>query len=192
MIKFNARVDIAQARRSLDLIKTEVDKAAARALERVGVTTRKEASDAIRQRLAIKAGTAKEQIKVTRPYGSKRLVRDIVASGKPIAIRDYGARRTKRGVTFKVTKGSKRKIYVAKGNKGFISDRFGGHVFARTEADPPGPRKGRIRKVFGPSLPQYFVTRFVRERMERVAATRWPIEFAREINFRRQRAAGAG
>lgn len=189
-MKLNVRLDIAEARASLKLIKSEVDKGAIRAMQRVATTVRKEASDSIRQRLALKSATVKDQIKITRPYGSTRLVRDIVASGKPIAIRDYAARRTSKGVTYRVAKGGKRKVYMAKGNRAFIVDRFGAHVFVRTEPDPPGPRKGRVRKVFGPSLPQYFVTRFVRTRMARIAAERWPIEFAREMNFRTQRAAG--
>lgn len=190
MIAFNVKVDIDRARRSLNLLKKEVDKGAIRAMERVATTVRKEASTDIRSRLAIKAAIAKDQIKTTRPYGTQRLVRDIVASGKPIPLRDYGARTTRRGVTYKVSKQAGRKVYRAKGNAAFIIDNKGAHVFVRTEPDPPGPRKGRIRKVFGPSVPQYFVTRFIRDRMTRVVQTRWPIEFAREMNFRRLRAEG--
>lgn len=190
MIKLSVRADIAAARRSLTSLRGEVDKAAARAMERVATTVRKEAGTDIRSRLAIKASLAKDQIKVRRPFGTKRLVRDIVASGKPIALRDYNARKTNRGVTYRVSKQGSRKVYQAKGNAGFIVDRKGGHVFVRTQPDPPGPARGKIRKVFGPSVPQYFVTRFVRERMRRIAATRWPIEFQREIRFRQMRAAG--
>jgi len=118
----------------------------------------------------------------------RALIFDIVASGKPLPLREYGARMTKRGATFQVKKGTARRVYQRQGQPGFILPRFGSNVFVRTSPEPPGPPKAKIAKVYGPSIPQYFVTRFVRERMERIARERWPIEFEREVRFRVQRA----
>ena len=187
MIKFVIKMDIAKARADLAHIRKEVDKGAIKAIERVAITVRKIATTAIRENLALPAANIKSHFYLTRPYGTTRLVRDLVVTGSPVSIRDYSARRTTRGVTYRVSKRGRRKVYVAKGNKAFILDRYGEHVFARVEPDPPGPRKGRIRKVYGPSLPQYFVTKRIMRTLLVTAAERWPIEFAREMKYRRSR-----
>lgn len=189
MLKFSVKSDIAAARRTTLLAQKEIERAAMRALDRVSTTVRRTAADSIGSKLALRKGDIRKQVTIARPLGRAKLVRDIVASGRPVPLRDYQARRTKKGVTFKVARAGQRKLYKAKGNAGFIVDRKGGHVFVRTEPDPPGPQKGRIRKVYGPSLPQYFVTRYLINAMRRVVAQRWPIEFAREIKFRSSRAA---
>jgi hypothetical protein len=178
-------MDIDRARRDLAHMREQVDKGAIKSIERVAITARKFATQHIQQRLALPSRVIKSKIYLSRPYGSNRLVRDIVASGEPVSIRDYTARKTKRGISYRVSKGASRKIYKAKGNLGFIIDKFGGHVFARTEPDPPGLRKGRIRKVYGPSIPQYFVTRTVLNLIRHTVQERWPIEFTREMKYRR-------
>lgn len=190
MIKLNVKLDIAETKASLAGLEKEIDKAAMRALDRVATTVRKEAADGIGERLNLKKGTIKSGITKRAPFGKGRFVRDVEAKGSPVPIGQYAANQTRRGATYKVKRGGPRKVYRAKGNAGFIIDRYGRNVFVRTEPDPPGQKKGRIRKVFGPSITQYFVTRFMRNRMLTVAKERWPIEFAREVKFRKQRAAG--
>jgi hypothetical protein len=175
-MRYSTKVDLTQVRRySGEVQKKYVPAAAGIALKRVGNTARKEAAVTIRERLAIKASVAKGALTMKR-VGSTRVL--IIASGDPIPLRDYGARMTRRGATFRVARAGKRKVYRRQGRAGFILPSKGGHVFARIEADPPGPQKARIAVAYGPSIPQYFVTKVVINVMERVARERWPVEFS--------------
>lgn len=176
MMKYDVRLDLLEVRKyATEVQKKHIPAAAGIALKRVGKTVRKEASLKIRERLAVNAAVAKGAIKVQRIGNGMTIW--ITASGKPIPLRDYQARRTRRGVTYRVSRLGRRKRYERQGRKGFILDAKGGHVFVRVEDDPPGKEKGRIQKVYGPSIPQYFVTKIVREAMMQTAKDRWPIEF---------------
>lgn len=187
MIRVNVKLQIDQARKDFSRLGQQVNRAAAVALNRTAITARKEADQEVRKRLNLKSGTVKDALRIDK--ARKRLVVEIVASGKPIALRDYGANRTKKGVTFKVARSQPRRLYKRQGRAGFKVDKFGGHVFVRVGPNPPGRADAPIKKVYGPSIPQYFVTRFVRERMTRIAMQRFPIEFARELKFRASKAA---
>ena len=188
MIKFNVKLDIQSARASLKGMEKEVNKAAIRALTRVATTARKEADQEIRQRLTLSSGTVKQALKITKHRGV--LIVDIDATGKPIALREYKARETRNGVTFQVAKGKPRKVYKRQGRAAFVIDKYGRHVFVRTGVDPPGKAKAPMQKVYGPSIPQYFMTKIVIGRLNRVTAQRWPIEFEREIAYRIGKAKG--
>jgi len=182
VIKVDIKADIAQAKRSLGMLERDVNKAAGRALNRVATTARKYADQTIRQRLNLKSTVVKAGLNIRTPMvgGHRQLIRDITASGRPIPIRDYGARGTRRGVTYAVKRGA-RKVYSRGAYKGFIVNKYDGHVFSRIEPDPPGPARAKIKKAYGPSLPQYFVTRLVIATMRRTVRERWPIEFRRAI-----------
>lgn len=186
MIKVNVKLDIEQARASLTGLRKEVNKAAIRALERVATTARKEADQEIRERLKLSSAAVKNALKITK-YRNV-LVVDIDATGKPIALREYSARETRQGVTFQVSKSKPRRVYRRQGRTAFLIDKYGRHVYVRVTPDPPGKPKAKIQKVYGPSIPQYFVTKLVTGRMERVAIARWPIEFDRELAYRVARA----
>lgn len=179
-MQYSARLDITGIKRlASDAQRKHIPVAAATALKRVATTVRNVGAVTIRQKLAVSAAVAKGALKVERS-GSK-LVIYIVASGKPIPLRDYQARKVKAGVSYRVARAGKRKRYRAKGRAAFIIETKGGHVFVRTEDDPPGPQKGRIRKVHGPSVPQYFLTKAIIRAMTKTARERWPIEFAAAI-----------
>lgn len=184
MIKFSVKLDIQRARKELASDQKEVNKGAARALQRVAITGRKVADQTIRQRAQLKSGVVKESLDVRIPYGSRTLIRDIVATGKPIPLRDWNARGTRKGVTFAVVRGA-RKVYTRQGEKAFMVDRLGRHVFVRVTPDPPGPEKAKIAKVYGPSITHRFRTRQVQEAIDRAARARWPIEFDREMAYRK-------
>lgn len=197
MPRITVRFDIRAFQRTLnDLQKKQVPKAAKIALGRVATTVRKVVSQRIRERLNIKSAAAKAAITIRR--NARVLVISIEAKGKPIPIRDYGAKATKRGVTFKVVRGGERKLYSNKYGPGFIVAKAGGHVFARVEPEPRGIRRAlgkraRIRKVYGPSVPQYFVTQLITQVMVRTARERWPLEFAaawRGLGIRQSRRSG--
>lgn len=170
-------------------LEREVNKAAGAAMQRTAVTVRKEADQGIRKGLNLKSSAVKANLRIGRPFGNARLVRDVEASGKPIPLIQYGARETKKGVSFAVARGrGNRKVYQRQGRKGFIgTGKLPGRVFVATAANPPGPRNAPIKQVYGPSIPQYFVVRALQRRMTTVAGERWPIEFKRELEFRRRR-----
>jgi hypothetical protein len=107
----------------------------------------------------------------------------IIVSGSPIPLRDFSARPSKKGVTFQVGKGRARRVYMREGNKGFIIDRIGGHVFVRVGPDPPGAEKAPIKKVYGPSLPQAFSTRKQREAAIKRAQEVWISELRANARF---------
>jgi hypothetical protein len=184
-MKFNVQFDIARARREVKATQKQINAGAARALQRVAVSVRKASDQKMRETLALPSKAVKNALDIKAPAGQKTLVREVVATGFPIPIRDYSARRTQRkGVTFKVLKGGPRKAWQVKGRKGFIIDRLGGHVFARSGEDPPGPAKAPIKKAYGPSITQRFRTKQVQGVMDATARARWPIEFEREMKFR--------
>ena len=181
MIKVNVKVDIDRLKMQFAHAKQEVNRAAGAALQRVAITARKAADQAIRQRVTLKSADVKGAITVVFPYGRGTLIRDIQAVGDPIALKYYAARKTRRGVTFAVVKG-KRRVYKRQGQKAFIIDSLGGHVFVRTGSKHDAP----IKKVFGPSLTQRFGTRAVLYKIESTVNERWSIEFDRQISYRRQ------
>ena len=182
MVALNVRFDLNDFKREIDAKgRKQVDKAAAIALKRVATTVRKVASQSIRERLAIGAAVAKKAITIRR--SGNKLTLFIEASGKPIPIRDYGAKAGKRGVTYKVSKSKGRKLYENKYGKGFIVAKAGGHVFIRVEPEPKGikrlfRKRAKIVKAYGPSVPQYFVTRIIRQLLIAKTRERWPVEFA--------------
>jgi hypothetical protein len=108
---------------------------------------------------------------------------EVRVSGKPISLRDYAARQTKKGVTFKVSKQGARKRYVRKGQNSFIVNRFGGHVFTRIGADPPGPTTVPIKKAAGPSLPQFFSTKKMQQQVIHPTRDFWIRELQSNIRF---------
>lgn len=104
-------------------------------------------------------------------------------SGKPIPLRDYEARQTTRGVSFRVSKLKSRRVYTRQGRKAFIVNSLGGHVFVRTGPDPAGPQRAPIKRVMGPSIPQFAVTRKEREAIIAFARQFWAVELQRNIRF---------
>jgi hypothetical protein len=164
-----------------DVRRNRVPRAAGAALQKTARSVTKTADQEIRQRWALSSAVVKKAL-TTERYNNRLMVA-VVATGSPIPLRDYQARMTKMGATFRVVKAGGRKLYKRLGNAGFIIDRFGGHVFVRIEPDPPGPRKGRIKTVYGPSITHYFVSRFIRTRMDATANETWPKRFAEELNY---------
>lgn len=108
---------------------------------------------------------------------------EIIYAGKPFGIRDFDARETAKGVTFKVARVGRRKLYVRRGNKGFTVDRLGGHVFTRVGPDPKGPAKAPIKKAVGPSIPQFAATKRVQADLIKYAQDFWARELERNIRF---------
>src|SRR5688572_2340900 len=109
MLKLDVKVDLHRLRREMQGFEKDVNKAAAVALNRVATTVRKEANQDIRKSLNLSASVVRANLNVVRPYGNRLIIRDVVASGDPVPLRDYQARMTRKGATFKVKKGAGRK-----------------------------------------------------------------------------------
>lgn len=151
-------------------------RAIVRGLNKTAANVQVSASLAIRKRRALPAKTVKQAMAI-RKATSTRLVSTLVVTGRPIPLRDYAARQTKKGVTVAVTPG-KRKLVEHNGNKGFIVGKIGGHVFARE-----GTGRLPIKKLFGPSLPSTFVQAEVRRAWTATAQEAMPKRLAEEMRF---------
>lgn len=154
-------------RRVDELLRTLPDKyarpALVRALNKAAENVRVAASKAIREKRSLSAKTVRDAFSLDRANPSK-LVATIKVTGKPVPLKEYKARQAKRlGVSVMVTPGARKRINY-NGNKAFISDRMGGHVFARE-----GKERLPIKQLFGPSLPSTMLNAEVRKAWEATA-----------------------
>jgi hypothetical protein len=186
-------VDIKPAKDYLNrLTKRELPRVIGRSLDRTAASGKTFLSRSLRERLALKKAVVDKGISKRRSSEIQNITAlnlgrawfEIRASGKPIPLKDYGARATaRRGVTYQVSRKAGRRTYRAKGNLAFIVERFGSHVFVRTGPNPPGPRGAPIRKVFGPSLPQTFRTKRERNALIAHCEQVWATEIIRNARF---------
>jgi hypothetical protein len=186
-------VDIKPAKDYLaQLTKRELPRVIGRSLDRTAASGKSFLSRSLRERLALKKAIVDKAISKRRSGEIQTITAldlgrawfEIRASGDPIPLRDYGARATaNRGVTYQVSRRGGRKSYRAKGNLAFVVARFGGHVFVRTGADPPGKAKAPITKVFGPSLPQAFRTKREQNALIAHCERVWAEEVIRNARF---------
>lgn len=147
-----------------------------RGLNKTAGNVRTSASGAIRQRRALSAKVVRDALAIKKAT-KDNLVSSLVVTGKPIPLKDYQASQTKRGVTAKVSPG-KRKLVSHRGNRAFIVDKIGGHVFAR-EGKPRLP----IKKLFGPSLPATFLQQQVKQAWTAAANDALPKRMAEEAKY---------
>lgn len=190
MLKLTA--DTSAARGYLrDLERSEIPKVIGRTLNRTASSVKSRASREMRQRINLKKAVIDQAISSRRSneiqnltaLGLGRAWFEVRYSGKPFGIRDFDARGTKKGVTFKVARVGRRKLYVRQGNKGFTVQRLGGHVFTRVGPDPPGSAKAKIKKASGPSIPQFAATKRVQADLIKYAQEFWARELERNIRF---------
>lgn len=184
--------DTSRARAYLkQLEREEIPKVIGRTLKRAAKTLKVHASREMRQRINLKKSVIDAAISTRRSNEVQNLMAlalgrawfEIRYSGKPFGIRDFAARQTSRGVTFKVARKGRRKTYVRDGNKGFFVQRFGGHVFTRVGIDPPGSARAKIKKASGPSIPQFAATQRVQKDLIKHARDFWARELERNIRY---------
>lgn len=137
--------------------------------------------------LTISASGAKRALKVIRAHRG-RLIASVIASGKPINVIDFGARKVGAGVS--AAPAGTRRTFVG----AFIARMPSGKrlVVRRKQAaatsggtDSKGrQRKGRlpVRGLWGPSLPKIVLNAQLQRVMRRVADARWRINFDRELS----------
>jgi hypothetical protein len=168
------RPDVTAAKAYLkQLEQVEIRRVVGRALTRSAAAAKTFSSRKLRERINLPKVLIDQAIRTRRSNevrGIKSLDLEtawfeIRWSGHPFALRDYAARPTRKGVTFKVARNGPRKLYMRQGRAAFIVEKLGRQVFVRVGADPPGPRKAKIVKVFGPSIPQFAMTKREREQL---------------------------
>jgi len=170
------RFDASEAIKNIESLNGRSRRAIVRALNKTAANVRTSASSAIRRRRALSAKVVREALAI-RKAKPDRLVSSLVATGRPIPLRDYKARATQKGVTAQVSPG-KRKLISHRGNRAFIVQKIGGHVFARE-----GKARLPIKKLFGPSLPSTFVQAEVRAAWTATAREALPKRLAEEVRF---------
>jgi hypothetical protein len=189
---FSIKPDISGAKAYLDrLEKRDLPRVIGRTLNRAAATAKSFSSRSLRARINLKKSVVDSAIRTKRSneiqnltaLGLGRAYFEIQWSGKPFPIRDFAARKGRSGVTYQVSRAQKRKVFKRKGRLGFIVEKLGGHVFVRVTDDPPGPMKAKIKKAYGPSIPQFAITQ--REQQALIAHVRdfWEREIIRNARF---------
>jgi hypothetical protein len=177
--------------RSYRTAATKMASAEARAVKRSGVTITANQSRAIGAIVNLKVSTIKRQIVAIRQPtpGDPKIVFEV--RGQGIALREYGARQTKKGVSVLVLRGGGRKIV----KHGFLAKGFGGNlqVFQRTGEPKRKALAGRyakarykrepIEKMFGPDVFNQYVKEAIQQAGVRTWRDRLPIELERETAF---------
>lgn len=168
-------VDVRALVGRLDKLRSnQIPRAVGTALSRSGRTVRARVSRELRADLTLPAAVVREAITIERSNavdGASRASVTLRARGGPIPLRDFRGRMTRRGATFQILKGQRRKLARAEGRVGFVvgkreggtftpSDRFGGHIFIRRYGS-----RG-MRRQYGPGI----ATRVAGRRMRTLAA----------------------
>lgn len=139
----------------------------------------------IRTELAVKKKAIDSVITVKRKANAK--AREASASlelkkSKRLALKEFGARQTKAGVSYKISK-SKGRSTVPGGfmgpRPGAIAVKLNGHAFIRKTADSRSP----IRKLWGPSPWGVFTKRGMRRPSTKEIRVELKKQMARRINF---------
>lgn len=173
------------------LERLEIPRVVGRALTRSASAAKSFSSRKLRERINLPKSIIDQAIRTKRSNevrgpASLELNKawfEIHWTGKPFPLREFQARPTGKGVTFKVARRGKRKVYLRSGRPAFIVEKLGGHVFVRVGEDPPGPRKAKIVKVFGPSIPHFAITKREREQLIEHVTKFFVTEIIRNAKF---------
>lgn len=177
MIGITVKGDVDAVKRWMSSLQSDkVPVAAARAINKTLTNVRTESSKRIRDERALSASVVKSALLI-RKANKYQLYGALIASGRPIPLRDYQARQTQKGVTVKVSP-SGRKLIVEAGRHAFLVGRYGDHVFIRTSNT-----RVPIKKLYGPSIPATFLKKKIVEAMTQVAGDNWPKRFEEELNY---------
>lgn len=155
-----------------ELQREVVPRATRIALERVGVTLRKEAGIELRKELNISAARAKDAVEVRARDTSIVFTVD----PKPIGLKEFDAKQTATGVAYKFKPKGQRRVWRNKYGGSFIVAKIGGHAFVRSSKKRLG-----ITKLTGPSAASAFRREQVQSRLNAIAQERFAIEFQRAL-----------
>lgn len=191
---------IKEIERSYRLAAREMGKAESRSVKRAGVSVIAAQSRGIAKIVNLKVGVIKAELRTVKQPTPDNPAVTFEVKGKGIALREYGARKTRKGVSVLVLKGGGRKTV----RGGFMAKGYGNNlqVFKResqiTGGKPQkklmkaGRYKGQMRepiaKLYGPDV----LSQYIKEAIQGVGVNTWetrlPIELARESAFALKRA----
>jgi hypothetical protein len=187
MLKLNVRADVKGVTASLTRYVGEQQKAVVRALNKTAQQARTTASQEVRAAgYNIKASAIKGSFAIQRASRGN-LVAVLKATGRPIALINYGARQGKSGVSVQVKAG--RTIL----RHSFIATMQNGHrgVFERTgKQHKKVMRNGKtvrtglpIKELYGPSIPQSLANDAVQKAIMTKIRQKFPQILAHELAF---------
>jgi len=184
MVSINVRAEFGSVLKALDGLPKDLrEKVIARTLNRIGDSTKTEATREISREFNIKASKVRERIVVRRAFAGTRLSVEIAVPSKSgkraINVINFGARQSRRGVTVKVKRGGSRKPLKA----AFIGN-SGRTVFSRINPKT-GVKSGRlpIFPVQAIDVPQMFNARRITAKLLANVRTKFPVEFERQLRF---------
>lgn len=154
-------------------VKSDYQRAGARALNRTADGARSVAQKSIAADLAIKQKAVGDALKIRRATPAK-LEAAVVATGRRIPLSGFGARQTKKGVSYAI--GPIRKLLAS----AFMAKMKSGHlgVFKRR-----GKARLKIDERYGPSIEHVFVKRKIMEAMRAVVEERLEREMQHQLEF---------
>jgi hypothetical protein len=158
-------------------------KAESRAVKRAGTSIIAAQSRAIAQRINLKIGTIKDQIRIIQQPApnAPRVVFEVRFKGIPLAA--FGAKQTKKGVTVATVRGKRALLKAA-----FYSTKskaFLGRAGQSDDRRYGSPHVGRlpVLRLWGPSVYQEYVSAEVQKVGDDTWAARIEIELNRETDF---------
>jgi len=137
----------------------ELQTVLSRAINKVGVTARKRIIDIIAQQIAVKKSDLRNRNVTLRRATYRDLMANIVISGRRIPIFNFGARQTKKGVTYRISRSGGRKTALGAFMESYASgtpiQMRSGHrgVFRRRQLEGHELARLPIEEIFGPSVP---------------------------------------
>jgi hypothetical protein len=187
MLKLDVRADVKGVTASLTRYVGEQQKAVVRALNKTAQQARTAASQEVRSAgYNIKASAIKSSFSIDKASRGK-LVAVLRATGRPVALINYGARQGKSGVSVQV-KASRTVLRHA-----FIATMPNGHrgVFERTgKQHKMVMRNGKarrtglpIKELFGPSIPQSLANDAVQKALMAKIRQKFPEILRHELAF---------
>lgn len=191
MMSVDVRLDVAKLTRSIDLKKKQSHDATRRAVNGTAAQVKTEASKLIRKERAVPVRIINAALTLKRA-NHRDLTARITATGRPIALKHYGAKgprgrpkkqsitRDARGRFTGGTGSPPITVEVIKGKRKVVRDGFfgpNGHVFKRV-----GKTRKPIERLSGPSISSAMAKRVVNQAM--VAKTRdvFPRLFSHELS----------
>lgn len=181
LITLNVKSDVARMVKSMNRATREkVPQALSQSMNTTIVKARTVADEGIRKELNLKKKQVFKRLTIFKS-NRKKLIATLIASGRPIPVVDFGAKQTKRGVSFKIKNDRGRRL--VKG--AFIATMRSGHkgVFQRTFKKDINPKKHGlpIDELFTTSIPQAFTNNEIKKALKKLADTFLIPEFGRNL-----------
>ncbi|KVF22932.1 phage tail protein [Burkholderia cepacia] len=187
MLKLDVRADVKGVTTSLNRYIGEQQKAVVRALNKTATQARTAAAVEVRAAgYNIKSSAIKNSFSIQRATRSNVVV-VLKATGRPVALINYGARQGKNGVSVQVKAG--RTVL----RHAFIATMPNGHrgVFERTgKQHKKVVRNGKVRRsglpikeLFGPSIPQSLANESVQKALMKKIREKFPQILRHELAF---------